>query len=173
MSLEWHRETAPVFGCSDPDCCYVMDHERGPHCTECCQEWPCDVEQLRRDYAQMLKWHDLAVARAEAAEAEIAELREAIADYLTQEGQRMDAHTQQVNVALDLHEEIRTLRRLNQSLALDLSETSSHATEGWERAKAAEIALDRVLRLVDEADGDPSRTFWPSEILAAIEGTER
>jgi outer membrane murein-binding lipoprotein Lpp len=33
-----------------------------------------------------------------------------------------------------------------------------------------ETRLARVRELVDEADGEPKRLFWPSEILAAIEG---
>lgn len=33
-----------------------------------------------------------------------------------------------------------------------------------------ETRMNRLLELLDEADGEPKRTFWPSEILAAIEG---
>ncbi len=56
-----------------------------------------------------------------------------------------------------------------------------HWRERAERAEALcdavvqtyETRLARVRELVDEADGEPKRLFWPSEILAAIEGDNR
>jgi predicted component of type VI protein secretion system len=64
------------------------------------------------------------------------------------------------------------------NIAAQYAQNADYWRERAERAEALcdavvqtyETRLARVRELVDEADGEPKRLFWPSEILAAIEG---
>lgn len=55
-------------------------------------------------------------------------------------------------------------------LHAELAEEQYESARRWDRFVEAEAAIARVRELCDEADGEPKRLFWPSEILRALDG---